>query len=64
MTDLASPLAAHLPALQVIVPLLTSALVVLLAPRGLAWAAAAAASTLAFGIALNLTWMVLDAGSV
>ena len=34
----------HMPVLQVVVPLLIAPLVVLLQPRGLAWAAAAAAS--------------------
>lgn len=49
----------HLPALQVVVPLLCSPLVVLLKPRGLAWAAALAASALAFAVAVSLTGMVL-----
>ena len=45
----------HLPALQVIVPLLSAPLVLLLRPRGLAWAAATAASLFAFAIAIVLT---------
>ena len=49
---------AHLPALQVVVPMLTAAFVVLLSPRGLAWAAATAASLLSFAIALQLTFAV------
>lgn len=48
-------LTEHLSALQVIVPLLSAPLVVLLRPRGLAWAAATAASLMAFAIAITLT---------
>ncbi len=55
---------AHLPALQVIVPLLTAAFVVLLSPRGLAWAAATATSLLSFAIAVTLTRTVLAGGSI
>mgnify|MGYP001813111888 FL=1 len=54
----------HLPALQVIVPMLTAAFVVMLAGRGLPWAAALAASVLAFFIAVQLTVTVLGAGPV
>jgi len=50
----------HLPALQVIVPLLSAPLVLLLRPRDLAWAAATAASLLAFAIAIVLTLGVLN----
>jgi len=50
----------HLPALQVVVPLLTAPLVILLRPRGLAWAAATSASLVAFLIAAQLTAGVLD----
>jgi multicomponent Na+:H+ antiporter subunit D len=60
MTDLAP----HLPALQVVVPMLVAPLALLLGPRGLAWAAAAAASTLAFAIAVELTMTVLAGGPV
>ena len=49
---------AHLPALQVVVPMLTAAFVLLLKPRGLAWAAATAASLMSFAIALELTGIV------
>ena len=49
----------HLPALQVAVPLLLAPVVVLLRPRGLAWAAATAASLMAFAIAVALTQGVL-----
>lgn len=47
-------LTAHLPALQVLAPLLAAPLVVLLRPRGLAWAGATAAAILGFCIALSL----------
>lgn len=50
----------HLPILQVIVPLLTAPLVLLLRDRTLAWAAATAASLCAFGIALFLALTVRD----
>jgi multicomponent Na+:H+ antiporter subunit D len=49
----------HLPVLQVIVPLLIAPLVILLRPRGLAWAATTAASLMAFVIAVQLTAGVL-----
>jgi multicomponent Na+:H+ antiporter subunit D len=52
-------LAHHLPALQVVVPMLMAAFVVLLRPRGLAWAASTAASLLAFAIAVQLVLQVL-----
>jgi multicomponent Na+:H+ antiporter subunit D len=52
-------LAHHLPALQVVVPMLMAAFVVLLRPRGLAWAACTAASLLAFAIAVQLVLQVL-----
>jgi multicomponent Na+:H+ antiporter subunit D len=55
-------LAQHLPTLQVVVPMLVAPLVVLLRPRGLAWAACTAASLLAFAIAAQLAWVVLDGG--
>jgi multicomponent Na+:H+ antiporter subunit D len=48
-------LEAQLPALQVVVPMLTAAFVLLLSPRGLAWAAATTASLMSFAIALQLT---------
>lgn len=54
----------HLPALQVIVPMLTAAFVVMLSGRGLPWAAALAASLLAFFIAAQLTITVLGTGPV
>ena len=53
-------LSAQLPALQIVVPLLVAPLVVLLKPRGTAWAAATATSTMAFAIALTIATGVLD----
>ena len=53
-------LAHHLPALQVIVPMLSAPLVMLLKPSGLARAAAVAASLFAFVIAIAMTMGVLD----
>ncbi len=57
-------LAQHLPALQVVVPMLVAPFVILLRPRGLAWAACTAASLLAFAIAVQLVQGVLDGGAV
>lgn len=50
----------QLPALLVIVPLLTAPLVILLKPRGLAWLAALAASLAAFAMAILATSQVLQ----
>mgnify|MGYP001813395313 FL=1 len=47
-------LTGHLPALQVIVPMLAAPLVLLLRPRGLAWAGATAVALLSFWIALSM----------
>lgn len=55
--------AEHLPALQVVVPLLCAPLVVLLHPRGLAWAAATVASLFASAISISLTIGVLTGTS-
>ena len=52
-------LTPHLPALQVVVPFLCAPLLILLQVRGLAWAAAATTSGLAFVIAANQTQHVL-----
>jgi len=52
-------LEAHLPALQVVVPLLSVPLVMLLKPRGFAWAATTAASIVALAIAISMTSTVL-----
>jgi multicomponent Na+:H+ antiporter subunit D len=57
-------LTAHLPALQVVVPMLSAPLIVLLQPRGLAWAGATAAALLSFAIALALTLAVLDGQTI
>lgn len=57
-------LSAHLPALQVVVPLLAAPLVVLLKSRGLAWASATATSAMAFAVAVALTDAVSQSGSV
>ena len=53
-------LLAHLPALQVVVPMLSAPLIVMLQPRGLAWAGATAAALVSFAIAIALTFAVLD----
>ena len=53
-------LLAHLPALQVVVPMLSAPLIVLLQPRGLAWAGATASALVSFAIAVTLTLAVLD----
>jgi multicomponent Na+:H+ antiporter subunit D len=55
---------AHLPALQVVVPMLTAAFVVLLQPRGLAWMAALAASLLSFAIAVEMTSTILGGATI
>jgi multicomponent Na+:H+ antiporter subunit D len=55
---------SQLPALQVVVPLLTAPLVVLLRGPGLAWAAATAASLMSFAIAIALTAEVLSSGTI
>ena len=49
----------HLPVLQVVVPMLIAPLVVLLQPRGLAWAAATTASATSFLLAVQLATGVL-----
>lgn len=53
-------LLAHLPALQVVVPMLSAPLIVLLQPRGLAWAGATTVALLSFAIAVALTLAVLN----
>ena len=57
-------LTAHLPALQVIVPMLMAPFVVLLRARSLSWAAATATSLLAFAIAIQLTALVVGGAPV
>ena len=54
-----SPIDIHMPVLQVVVPMLIAPLVILLHPRGLAWAAATVASLASFAIAVALTMGVL-----
>ncbi len=54
----------HLPALQVVVPMLSAAVVMLLKPRGLAWAASTAVSLFAFAIAISMTLVTLDGGTL
>lgn len=56
-------LADHLSVLAVVVPLLSAPLVVVLRPRGLAWAATTAASLAAFAIAITLTTGAIDGHS-
>lgn len=53
-------LESHLPVLQVVVPMLLAPLVVLLRPRGTAWAASTAISLMAFVIACYLVAGVLS----
>jgi multicomponent Na+:H+ antiporter subunit D len=50
----------HLPVLQVVVPMLLAPVVAVLHPRGLAWAAATAASLMALAIAAFLTAGVIS----
>ena len=57
-------LAPHLPVLQVVVPMLLAPLVVLLRPRGLAWAGATAGSVMALIIAVDLAVAVLGGADV
>ena len=56
-------LASQLPALQVVVPLLTAPVLVLLRGANLAWAGATAASFMAFAIAVALTLEVQAGGT-
>jgi len=57
-------LSGHLPALQVVVPLLVAPLVALMPMRGIPWATATVTSLMAFIIAAFLTDAVLANGSV
>ncbi len=57
-------LAAQLPVLQIVVPLLTAPLVVLLRAPGLPWLAATAASLMGFAIAVALATATLGAPDV
>lgn len=53
-------LLAHLPALQVVIPMLSAPLVVMLKPKGLAWAGATSAALVSFAIAVTLAIAVLS----
>ncbi|MGI9331056.1 MAG: monovalent cation/H+ antiporter subunit D family protein [Gammaproteobacteria bacterium] len=57
-------LTAQLPALQVVVPMLTALLVAFLRLPGLAWTATTAASAMAFAIAVMLTQAVLPGAQI
>ena len=57
-------LESHLPALQVVVPLLSVPIVMLLKPRGFAWAATTAASAVALAIAISMTSAVLSGAEI
>ena len=57
-------LESHLPALQIVVPLLSVPIVMLLRPRGFAWAAATAASIVALAIAIAMTSAVLGGAEI
>ena len=59
-----SNLNSHLPALQIVLPMLVAPLVILLRPRGLAWAASTAASVMTFALAIAITRIVLASGPV
>jgi len=52
----------HLLALQVVVPMLIAPVVILLAPRGLAWAASTMVSLLTFAVAIQIVQGVLTGG--
>ena len=54
----------HLPALQVLLPMLVAPLVMLLRPAASAWAAAAATSLVSLLISIELTSMVMAAGPI
>ncbi len=57
-------LAQHLPALQVVIPLIAAPVTVLLRRRGLAFGTALAASWVAFTISLLLWFQVADSGTI
>ena len=59
-----SALQAHLPALQVIVPMLTAPLVILVKERRLCWAATLLASACALAIAISLCIDVLNGDDI
>ncbi len=57
-------LADHLPVLQVVVPLVTSPLIVVIGVRSLAWPLAFIASVIAFIISCLLLYQVIDGGFI
>ena len=57
-------LVEHLPALQVVFPLLVAPFILLLPPRGLAWWTATATSLLTFAIAIEIAFSVSNIGPV
>ncbi|MGB0682916.1 MAG: monovalent cation/H+ antiporter subunit D family protein [Magnetovibrionaceae bacterium] len=63
-TDHAMTLADHLPALQVVIPLLAAPIAVILRNRDACWALSVAVSWVSFGIALSLMGIVLDKGTL
>ena len=62
-THVAMTLSDHLPILQILVPLVTAPLIVLIGSRRLTWSLAFIASVLSFGIAILLLMQVID-GSI
>ena len=54
----------HLPALQVVVPLIAAPLIVLVRSRAFAWAAAVASSWACLAVALALAWRVAEGGVI
>ena len=54
----------HLPALQVVVPLIAAPLIVLARHRGFAWLAAMAASWASLAVSIALAWRVAEAGVI
>ena len=57
-------IAAHLPALQVVMPLIAAPLCILLRHSGVVWAFAMAVSWAALGVAISLLLQVLDGGVI
>ncbi len=57
-------IADHLPALQVVAPLVSAPLIVLVRRQGFAWFLATAVSWAALAIAAALAWRVADAGTI
>ncbi len=62
-THVAMTLSDHLPILQILVPLVSAPLIVLIGSRRLTWSLAFIASVLSFGIAILLLMQVID-GSI